>query len=96
VSGWVHRAYAARRKPSGSLQAAWDALYPAAEKFPDEIIIRYNLACYACQMGQRHTAREWLSLTLLHARKDGVFDAFRQMALADADLAPLHDEIRAE
>ena len=33
-SGWLNRAYAARRAPGGSLEAAWELLLPAAEKFP--------------------------------------------------------------
>ena len=36
---WIHRAYAARRIQGGSVQAAWDALLPAAGKFPKEPII---------------------------------------------------------
>ena len=94
LDGWVHRAYAARRKPNGSLQAAWDALHPAAEKFPDELIIPYNLACYACQLGRLDSAREWLGRALTLAIKQAIGHQFRLMALADRDLTPLHEEIR--
>src|SRR6266487_2080763 len=48
-SGWLHRAYALRRVKNGGLQAAWDALLPAFDKFPGEPTIAYNLACYACK-----------------------------------------------
>ena len=48
-SVWLHRAYALRHAKGGGLQAAWDALLPAFEKFPAEPIIRYNLSCYAYQ-----------------------------------------------
>src|SRR5271163_4207306 len=51
-SGWLHRAYALRRVSGGSLEKAWEALLPAADKFPKEPIIPFNLACYACQMRQ--------------------------------------------
>ncbi len=50
-------ACALRRDPDGGLQAPWDALFPAMEKFPDEAIIPYNLACYACQMDKPDKAR---------------------------------------
>src|SRR6266508_6302000 len=57
---WLHRAYALRRVQTGGLQAAWDALRPASEKFPTETTILYNLACYACQLGRLEEARTWL------------------------------------
>src|SRR5262245_53445373 len=52
ASSWLHRAYALRRVKGGGVSAAWDALLPAVEKFPSEPTIPYNLACYACQLGQ--------------------------------------------
>jgi tetratricopeptide (TPR) repeat protein len=88
-SGWLHQAYAMRRVANGSLSAAWDALLPAAEKFPDEPIIAYNLACYACQMQQLDAARVWLK----RAIKIGGKDAIQKTALADDDLKPLWPEI---
>jgi tetratricopeptide (TPR) repeat protein len=93
VSGWVHRAYASRRKEGGGLQTAWDALRPAVELFPDETIIPYNLACYACQLGELDAARHWLSRALEIAGKPQAREALRLMALADPDLAPLQQEI---
>jgi len=38
--------------PLGGAKAAWDALLPAADKFPNNPNIPYNLACYACQMNK--------------------------------------------
>ena len=93
VNGWVHRAYAARRKEGGGLQAAWDALRPAVDLFPDETIVPYNLACYACQMGNLDAARLWLGRARTIAKKHGGQDPIKQMALADPDLAPLLEEI---
>src|SRR5438874_2082332 len=42
ASGWLHRAYALRRAAGGGLQAAWDALIPAVDRFPQEATIPYN------------------------------------------------------
>lgn len=88
-TGWLHRAYALRRVPDGSLREAWEALLPAAQKFPGEMIIAYNLACYACQMCELSTAREWLA----RAIERGSLEEVRRMALADEDLIPLWEEI---
>lgn len=90
AAGWLHQAYALRRVPSGGLQAAWDALFPAANRFPQEPTIPYNLACYACQLGMQEEARNWLARAL----KIGEPGKIREMALADRDLEPLWDEIR--
>ena len=90
ASGWLHRAYALRRVPDGGLSRAWDALLPAAEKFPHEPVIAYNLSCYACQLQQLDLARHWLQ----QAMKIGGTAAIRKMALADDDLKPLWTEIQ--
>jgi len=88
--GWLHRAYALRRIADGGLPKAWEALLPAAEKFPKEPVIAFNLACYACQMRELDVARHWLQ----RAMKIGGPEAIRKMALADDDLKPLWPEIR--
>ena len=90
AGGWLHRAYAARRAPGGSVQAAWDALLPASGKFPEEPTIPYNLACYAAQLGQLDDALRWFKRAL----KAGTKEPLKRMALADADLQPLHEQIR--
>jgi tetratricopeptide (TPR) repeat protein len=89
-SGWLHQAYALRRVPDGSVQKAWEALLPASNKFPKELTIPFNLACYACQMGQLVAAREWLLRAVAIGGKEKVIG----MALNDSDVAPLWDEIR--
>jgi Flp pilus assembly protein TadD len=88
---WLNRAYALRRVQSGGLQAAWDALLPAFEKFPKETTIPYNLACYACQMNRLDEARQWLQRAL---STDSDNEKVKRMALNDSDLEPLWDEIR--
>jgi hypothetical protein len=89
-SGWLHRAYALRRVSDGGLPRAWDALLPAAEKFPKEPVVAFNLSCYACQMQQLDMARQWLK----RAMKIGRREVIRKMALADDDLQPLWAELR--
>ena len=90
-AGWLHRAYALRRTTGGGLAPAWAALLPAAEKFPNEPVIAYNLACYACQMQQPDRARQWLERAFTTGNKE----AIKKMALVDADLKPLWKEIKA-
>ena len=90
AGGWLHRAYALRRAQDGGLPKAWDALLPAAQQFPKEPVIAYNLSCYACQMQQFDLAREWLR----RAVKAGKKEVIKQMALADDDLQPLWTEIK--
>ena len=64
--------------------------YEAAEAFPKESIIPFNLACYACQMRQLEEARAWLRRAL----KIGGKQKIKQLALDDPDLQPLWEEIR--
>ena len=90
-AGWLHRAYALRRVENGGLELAWTALLSAAEKFPAEPVITYNLACYACQLNQLAGARKWLQ----RAVKIGGKEAIQKMALADDDLKLLWPEIKA-
>jgi len=89
-SGWLHQAYALRRVLNGNVQKAWEALLPASEKFPKEPTIAFNLSCYACQMRQLDAARDWLKRAVAVGGKERI----KQMALQDADLEPLWDEIR--
>ena len=83
--GWIHQAYALRRMKGGSVKAAWDALLPAADKFPKEPTIAFNLACYACQLGKLQEAREWLR----KAMDLGDENEIKTRALDDPDLEPL-------
>jgi len=93
VAGWLHRAHALRLATGGGLKAAWDALRPAFEKFPDVELIPFNLACYACQMGLLPEARHWLKKSLEIAENTGTLDRLRTRALDDPDLKLLWNEI---
>ena len=86
---WINRSYALHELKQ--TQAAFDALLPAAEKFPKRWLIRYNLACYCSQLGRLAEAMQWLEQTIDLASKKEI----KTMALDDPDLEPLWKEIRA-
>ena len=73
----------------GGIQAAWDALLPAADRFPSQLMIAFNLACYACQLGRLEEAREWLR----KAMELGDEKEIKTRALDDPDLEPLSARI---
>jgi predicted Zn-dependent protease len=86
---WAKLAYATRRKPGGSLPSAKEILASAHQRFPAEVLITYNLACYECQLGNLSQA-----LVLLQAAfKLGNPVTLKQMSLCDPDLEPLSREI---
>jgi predicted Zn-dependent protease len=85
--GWVHWAYALRRLKG--IPEAREILMSVVEKFPKEPIIRYNLACYACQLGDLKAARQWLDQAIALGGRQNI----RAMALKDPDLEPLRKEI---
>lgn len=91
--GWVNRSYALRRASGGGLQPAYDALKPAADQLEDLEQVTFNLACYACQLGNLDDARQWwarcVSTALRHNRSKQV----KKAALAEPDLQPLWPEI---
>jgi tetratricopeptide (TPR) repeat protein len=83
---WIWRAYAARRMAGGGLERALEALRPAVEKFANEPILPFNIACYCCQLGQLAEARNWLERAI---RIGG--SHIRELAAQDPDLQPLRD-----
>lgn len=87
--GWVHRAYALRRMPGGSLEQAREALLPAASRFPRDFLIPYNLACYAARLNRREEAWDWLQAAGRIAGNARI----RRMALADEDLVSLREQV---
>lgn len=88
-SGWLNLAYAIRRATEGGLNAAWDVLLPAFERFPTEPIIAYNLGCYACQLEKTDQAVEWLRIAMKHGSKKLI----KAMASEDEDLQSLWEVI---
>jgi predicted Zn-dependent protease len=85
--GFVHLAYALHEMKR--TQEAQNVLLPVVEKFQDEFIIRYNLACYACQLGDGESAWRWLEKSMALTDPDEV----KQMALNDPDLEPMRMQI---
>lgn len=86
-AGWIHRSFSMHELRRTS--EAKDYLLPAAQKFPKDSTITYNLACYCCQLGQLDEARHWLARAVAASNLDRI----RTMALADPDLQPMRQEI---
>jgi Flp pilus assembly protein TadD len=84
---WVLLAYATRR--SRSVADARVVLEEAVRRFPDQPVIRFNLACYACQSGELEAARRYLHQALILDRN------IRDSALEDDDLRPLWSDLEA-
>jgi len=58
-------------------------------RFPENAILRYNLACYACQLGMMDVAKLWLREAFeLDDKKE-----LKLMALDDPDLKPMWENI---
>ena len=88
-SGWLHRSYCLHELKR-TLEA-WNRLMPAFERFPKEATIPYNLACYACQLGDLEQGQVWLERAVaIRGRK-----AIKALALEDEDLVPLHGELNS-
>ena len=85
--GWIHLAYSLHELKR--TREAWNVLIPIVDKFPKESTISYNLACYACQLGNLEDSMKWLEKAIDLAGKKDV----RIMALDDPDLEPLWAQI---
>lgn len=85
--GWVHRSFCLHELKR--TEEARDNLLRVVDKFPEDPIMRYNLACYECQLGRLEQAKNWLqkSFELGDARK------MKLAALDDPDLEPLWKRI---
>ncbi len=78
-SGWLKRSHALQQL--GKTQDAYDQLKPAQERFKDEWMPLYNLACYACVLGNITEARE-----LIEAAIELGGSAVKLRALEDQEL----------
>ena len=87
-TGWIHQSYCLHELKR--TDEARQLLLKVEGKFSRISTIAYNLACYACQLGQPDEARRWLNRAMQLEGKDRI----KAMALADPDLAPMLDEIQ--
>ena len=85
--GWIGRSYALHEMKRTT--EARENLLQVVDKFSVNSTMRYNLACYECQLGHLEQARGWLDKAL----KLGDAKAMKQAALEDRDLEPLWGEI---
>jgi tetratricopeptide (TPR) repeat protein len=85
--GWIHRSFALHELKR--TREAHELLEPAANLFSDNWTIRYNLACYACQLGNLDEARERLAEAIAVADSQEI----KQMARNDKDLQPLWEKM---
>jgi tetratricopeptide (TPR) repeat protein len=85
--GWVHWAYSLHELKR--TEEARSVLLPVLDRFPTEHVLRYNLACYECQLGNLKQAWQWLEEAIDLAGAEDV----RQQALDDPDLKPLWNDI---
>ena len=84
--GWtIALAYATRR--ADSIERAQEILRDARITYPEEALIHFNLACYACQLGQLDEAREYLHAAF------SLDSSMKKQALEDEDLKVLWPEI---
>jgi predicted Zn-dependent protease len=81
--GWIHLAYALHELKR--TQEAYDSLLPILDQFPKEWLMRYNMACYAVQLGNLDEGKTWLE----RARKIGDKDEIETLFASDTDLEPL-------
>lgn len=91
AGGWLRLSFALRRATGGGLQRAWEALRPAADQFPEEETIAYNLACYATQLGRLDEGWEWFLRALVVTSNSA---NLKRVGLEDVDLEPLWQRIR--
>jgi tetratricopeptide (TPR) repeat protein len=86
--GWSHIAFALEKL--NRTREARDTLLSVVDKFPEDWLFRYRLACYECQLGNLKAAWGWLERTFdLRGSKQ-----IKSLALEDNFLEPLWAEIR--
>ena len=85
--GWLYLAasLSALKQP----EEAYETLIDVAEDFPENAAIPYQLACYACEIGETTEALKWLQ----DAFDGGDVKELRALALKDPALQPLWKHI---
>ena len=86
LRAWLSRSFALHEL--NRTREAFDLLLPVAEKFSQELVIPYNLACYCAQLGRFDQGREWFKKALAIDEKSA-----RAAAIFDPDLKPRWDSM---
>ena len=86
---WIHLAYSTRQVNGGGLEAAIEVLLPGVKNIPKNPLICFYLACYAAQLNRLVESKNWWDKALDIAKRNGMFNKIRLMALDDPDLEPL-------
>lgn len=81
--GWIQTAFSLDKL--GQTKEAYDFLMDSLERFPNDILIRYNLACFAARNGNLGLAWQWLDKTFAL----GIPQELKDVAAQDRDLEPL-------
>jgi tetratricopeptide (TPR) repeat protein len=87
----------------GRSKEAYDLLFPALEKFPDDWSIHYDMACYACVLGNLKEAwtrlekaldlSDLIQFSKWEPKKISNAKSVKLLALEDPDLEQLWTEI---
>ena len=85
--GWIYRSFALQKL--GRVREAWQSLLPGARKFSRDWRIAYNLACYACQLGDIAGAWNWLDQAIALGNPDLI----KSQALDEIGLKPLWERL---
>ncbi|MEI6078897.1 MAG: tetratricopeptide repeat protein, partial [Verrucomicrobiota bacterium] len=77
-AGWILRSYALHEYRR--TREAYDLLVPGADRFPNRTAFHYNLACYACQLGQLQEAMQRLqrAIEVSGKKKEIILDAVNE------------------
>jgi tetratricopeptide (TPR) repeat protein len=86
-TGWINQSYTLHEMRL--TQEARNQLLAVADKFSSVGTVAYNLACYACQLGNLEEARQWLAKAVKTVGREEI----KRMALSDSDLQPMWGEI---
>ena len=85
--GWFQTAFSLNKL--NHTGEAYDLLKLVVKRFPKDVLMHYNMACFACKLGNLEEAWRWLVKTFeLDAPK-----GLQSFALQDPDLRPLWEGI---
>ena len=82
ANGWIYKASSLTEL--NRHQEAYGTLVEAAERFPADEIILYDLACVCCGLKRPDEARTWMARAI-----EAGGDEIRKRALEDSDLEPV-------